>query len=94
MPAILMVQGTILDKERYAAYVAAVRPLIGAHGGRPIANGSEREILEGPPTSERLVVFEFPSMAALKGFWESPEYVPVKAIRAGAADLRVWAIPT
>jgi uncharacterized protein (DUF1330 family) len=31
-------------------------------------------------------------MAAIHAFWNSPEYVPVKKIRQGAAVLDIWAM--
>jgi uncharacterized protein (DUF1330 family) len=39
-----------------------------------------------------MVIFEFPSMDAIHAFWNSPDYVPVKKIRQGAATLDVWAV--
>jgi uncharacterized protein (DUF1330 family) len=39
-----------------------------------------------------MVIFEFPSMDAIKAFWNSAEYVPVKKIREGAAKLDVWVV--
>ena len=46
---------------------------------------------EGHHDGRAVVVIEFPSMAALHGFWNSPEYVPVKKLRQGAAVLDIWA---
>ena len=40
-----------------------------------------------------MVVFEFPSLDAIKAFWNSPDYVPVKKLREGVATLNVWAVP-
>ena len=40
--------------------------------------------LEGTPEIDRLVIMEFPTLDAAKGFYHSPEYQQAKAVRAGA----------
>ena len=92
MAAYLIVQSTISDEPQYQKYRDAVMPLIGKFGGKAIVRGGKVEGLEGRHDGRRMVIFEFPSMDALKGFWNSPEYVPVKKIRQGAATLDVWAV--
>jgi uncharacterized protein (DUF1330 family) len=37
--------------------------------------------------------FEFPDMDAIRAFWDSPDYVPIKKLREGIATLNVWAFP-
>jgi len=97
MAAYLMVQMTVSDPAQYQIYGKAVVPLIEKHGGKFhggkfIVRGGAVEALEGRHDGRRMVVFEFPSMEALKGFWDSPDYVPVKKLREGAAVLDVWAV--
>ena len=93
MAALLIVQASVLHKESYRAYQAAVRPLIESCGGRLRATGVGLEVLEGDSPSRRLVVFEFPSMDALREFWQSSEYADVRRLREGAAEVDVWALP-
>lgn len=97
MAALFIIQASVVDepdaRARYKAYQARVQPLIAAHGGRYRASGVGLEVLEGAHDGRRLVVFEFPSMAALRGFWGSPEYAELKALRAGAAIIDAWAVP-
>ena len=93
MAAYLFIQGEVSDKARYKAYQEAVQPLIGRFGGRFLASGWGLEVLEGGYDGRRLVVFEFPSIARLKAFWDSPEYIEVKRLREGAAELDIWAVP-
>jgi uncharacterized protein (DUF1330 family) len=64
-----------------------------AVGEKPIVRGGKVEALEGQPDGRPMVVFEFPSMEAIHTFWNSPEYVPVKKLRQGAATLNIWAVP-
>ena len=92
MSAYFIVQSTISDENQYQKYRDAVVPLIGKHGGKFIVRGAKVEALEGHHDGRRMVVFEFPSMDAIHAFWNSPEYVPVKKIREGAAVLDIWAV--
>jgi uncharacterized protein (DUF1330 family) len=91
--ALLIIQASVLKKEGYKAYQAAVRPLIESRGGKLRATGVELEVLEGAHDGRRLVVFEFPSMEAIRAFWESSQYKDIKKLREGAASIDVWAVP-
>jgi uncharacterized protein (DUF1330 family) len=93
MGALMIVQARVLAREPYRAYQNAVQPLIAAHGGRLRASGVDLEVLEGAHDGRRLLVFEFASMGALHGFWRCPEYAAVRALREGAAEVDVWALP-
>lgn len=93
MPAYFIVQSTISDEARYQQYRDAVIPLMATFGAKIIVRGGPVECLEGHHDGRRMVVFEFPSMEAIHAFWNSPEYVPVKKIREGAATLDLWAVP-
>jgi len=90
--AYFIVQSTISDEAQYQKYRDAVIPLMARFGGKIIARGAKVEALEGRHDGRRMVIFEFPSMDAIHAFWSSPDYVPVKKIREGAAALDVWAV--
>jgi len=92
MAAYFIVQSTISDEAQYQKYRDAVIPMMAKHGAKIIVRGAKVEALEGHHDGRRMVMFEFPSMAAIKAFWDSPEYVPVKKIREGAAKLDVWVV--
>ena len=93
MPAYLVMQITITDPARWGEYRDAVMPLIAKFGGRHASKPEGVELLEGQADERRVVMFEFPSAQAIKTFWASPDYVPVKALRQGAAVLEAWAVP-
>ena len=92
MAAYVMVQNTISDQAQYQRYRDAVLPLIHSFGGKLLVRGAV-EVLEGEPDPRPMVVFEFPSLDAVRAFWNSPDYVPVKKLREGVATLNVWAVP-
>ena len=93
MAAYFMVQSTINDEKQYQKYREAVGPLITKFGGKALIRGGKVEVLEGQPEGRSMVVMEFPSMDAIRAFWNSSEYAPVKALRQGVATLNVWAVP-
>ena len=71
----------VLDPTGYEAYRQQVPATIAAYGGRYLARGGATEVLEGDWSPRRCVILEFPSMAQLKAWWDSPEYQPLRAIR-------------
>lgn len=94
MPAYLVVQATITDEPRYQKYREAVVPFIAGFGGKLVARGAKVEVLEGEHDTRPAVMFEFPSMEVIHAFWNSPDYVPIKKLREGAATINVWAFPS
>jgi uncharacterized protein (DUF1330 family) len=92
MPAYLIVETDIRDHEQYERYKAASPGAVAAGGGRFVARGGELAVLEGDWEPERLVVLEFEDIDAIKRFYASPEYQAAKALREGAATLRMVAV--
>lgn len=92
MPAYIIADVDVTDAEGYTEYRDKVPALIAAHGGRYLARGGATEVLEGSWSPKRAVIVEFPSMAALKGFWDSVEYRHLRAIRNRTADSRIVAV--
>ncbi len=93
MPAYLVVQINVTNPEKFARYCEVVPRVVEAFGGRYIVRGGAVEVLEGSHDGRRLVLFEFPTMEAIRAFWHSGEYAEVKALRENAADIDVWAVP-
>jgi uncharacterized protein (DUF1330 family) len=93
MAAYLIVQINVTDPEKFARYREAVPRVVEASGGRYLVRGGAVEVLEGSHDGRRLVLFEFPSVEAIKRFWHSPAYAEVKTLRDNAADIDVWAVP-
>jgi uncharacterized protein (DUF1330 family) len=93
MPAYMIVQLEVTDAAKFAAYREAVPAVVEAFGGRYLVRGGTVEVLEGSHDGRRLVVFEFPSVDAIKRFWMSPEYAKVKPLRENAAEVDAWVVP-
>lgn len=71
----------IRDPERYATYRDLAGKAVAAHGGRFIVRGGKAERIEGEADCGRVVVIEFPSVAAAKGWYDSAQYQEALAIR-------------
>ncbi len=85
MPAFLVVQIEVVNKEKYDSYKQMVPPSLLPYGGRFVVRGGKLETLEGTWSPERFVIIEFPSVAQAKAWWNSPEYAHAKAIRQESA---------
>lgn len=92
MTAYLIIAANISNEMAYAKYRQAVMPLIETFGGRHL-RGGEAVKLEGTPSDGKIALFEFPSMDAIRLFWQSPEYAAIKKLRLSSADLHVWSLP-
>ena len=77
------------DREALAEYRRGNTESVARHGGRFIARGGELEVLEGDWDTRRIVVIEFPDMAAARGWYESEDYAPLKALRQAASDTNI-----
>jgi uncharacterized protein (DUF1330 family) len=83
MPAYLIADVEVRDHDAYAEYRRQVLPLVQRYGGRFIVRGGAHEVLEGSWKPQRIVVIEFPDMATLKAWYNSPEYAKLIALRQG-----------
>jgi uncharacterized protein (DUF1330 family) len=81
MPAYLIGNIEITDPAGYEEYRKRVPATLAAHGGRFLARGGATQTLEGGWVPARMVIIEFPSMAALKSWYDSPEYRPLIELR-------------
>jgi uncharacterized protein (DUF1330 family) len=93
MPAYLIAEHTITDAAKFEEYRVKVGPLIAKHGGRYITKGGSHVVLEKNNAvwqPGRVVIVEFPDMAALNAWYNSPEYQPLIALRqASAKDMLI-----
>ena len=86
MPAYVVVNITVRDREAYEHYKRLAAPAVATYGGHYLVRGGATESLEGSWNPSRLVILEFPTAAAGRAWWGSPEYEPAKALRQACAD--------
>jgi len=92
MAAYLIANVEVTDPVAYEEYRRLAPAAIAAHGGRYLARGGATAVLEGEFAAHRLVILEFPDMARLRAFYDSPEYRPLLAIRQRTSHSTLTAI--
>jgi len=94
MPALLVADIDVHDPHDYAQYRAANPDIVKRFGGRYLAVGGEVKVLEGDYRPRRTVIIEFPDLAAITAFYDSPEYAELRKIRWRSADSRLVVFET
>jgi uncharacterized protein (DUF1330 family) len=84
MSAYLIAEHRIVDEARFEEYRRRVVPMIEQFGGRYVTRPGSHEILDGSWRPSRVVIIEFPTMGALKAWYESTDYQPLIQLRRGA----------
>jgi uncharacterized protein (DUF1330 family) len=74
MPAYFVVELDITNMEAMGPYREAVPATLAQYGGRFLARGGATELIEGGPEPKRIVILEFADAAAIKRWYNSPEY--------------------
>lgn len=92
MPAYIYANVQVHDTTAYDEYRRQVKPTIDAFGGRFLVRAGAVEVLEGTALAHRQVIIEFPDMAALKAWYQSPGYAPLIALRQSASTGTLLAI--
>ncbi|MCF8468875.1 MAG: DUF1330 domain-containing protein [Sneathiella sp.] len=86
MPAYMLARIKVTDPEQYEVYKSLAPIAIKKYGGRYLTRGGAMETLEGPEETMRVVLLEYPDMAAAKAFYDSPEYRKARDARKDAAE--------
>jgi uncharacterized protein (DUF1330 family) len=89
MAGYIIAEVEVTDPDTYATYRAQTPGVIERYGGRFIVRGGNAELLEGDREPARIVVIEFPDVAAARRFYDSPDYQAIIGIRQRAATSRL-----
>ena len=76
--------GEVADAAAIDEYIERGPAIVQQYEGRYLARGQQAEVVEGDHRSCGMVLIEFPSMARLKAFYDSPEYTPLRQLRQRA----------
>ncbi len=85
MAAYIIGRIEITNPEAYKEYVAKVPATVQRHGGRYLVRGGASDVLEGSMPDRRTVCLEFADRAAALGWYNSPEYAPLRELRTSAS---------
>ena len=91
MPAYVIADIDVHDTAAYDDYRKGVEATVAKFGGRFIVRGGAVKAVEGQWRPKRLVVIEFPDMAALDAWYASPDYKPLLDLRLAASSGRLIA---
>lgn len=90
-PGYMVVIGNGVDPKKMSAYAGKAVPLLMKSGGRLLfaTEEGQTEVLEGGPFPGSIRVFEFPTLAAARDFYYSPEYQAAIPLRLGNGKIDV-----
>ena len=88
VPAYVIANFIINDKEEYRKYEKGFFPILKKHGGSFFTFDDNAKHLEGSdPRPGRMVIFQFPSEAAADAWYNDPEYQALSEFRRAGTSL-------
>jgi len=76
---------TITNQAGYKEYLAAVGPILTAHGAENIVIDRDCELLEGS-AGQVTVVLRFATKSAAEAWYQSPEYRAIRHLRTDSTE--------
>ncbi|MEZ0309348.1 MAG: DUF1330 domain-containing protein [Ramlibacter sp.] len=92
MTAFVIFDVEIRDPARYKVFMEGVKPALELAGARYLARGGTHKVYEGDWEPRRIVILEFPSVAAWEAFYEGPVYQGLKSIRDECSSARLVSV--
>jgi uncharacterized protein (DUF1330 family) len=92
MPAYAIFDVEIRDLRRYQDFMTQVKPALEAAGARYLARGGSHKVHEGDWAPRRIVLLEFPSVAAFESFYNGPVYQGLKSVRDECSSARLVSV--
>jgi uncharacterized protein (DUF1330 family) len=92
MPAYFVAEIEVTDLAGIQPYQAAVPATIAQYGGRYLTRGGTTELIEGAPEPKRIVILEFADAAAVKRWYDSPEYQKILPMRLANSTGRAFIV--
>lgn len=89
MKGYVVIDTEVVDQEAYSEYVGRILGVIEAHGGRFLVRTSNAEPIDGGWEPKRLVIIEFDSLDAARGFVTSAEFTSLNDLRHRGANSHI-----
>ena len=89
MKAYVIFDVDIRDADEYQIFMTRVKPALAEAGAKYLARGGPHRVHEGDWEPRRIVLIEFPSVAAWEGFYNGPTYQGLKTIRDACSSARL-----
>ena len=87
MKGYIVMDAEIIDTEAYAEFSKKAPAAVAANGGRTLARTDNIETVVGDWSPKRLVILEFDSLNAAKGYIDSAEYAALEDVRRRALKI-------
>jgi len=91
-PAYFVIEVDIKNPEGMKPYQARVEETFQAFGGKRIVAGGRVDALEGAAPQGKVVIVQFPDMAAAHAWHDSPAYQAIQGHRLAAAESRAFLV--
>ena len=92
MPAYMISHVTVTDKTKFDSYFAKTQEVGAKYGAKPVAIGTQPEMLNGDSDGHQMVVIaEFETMESLHIWHNSDEYQAIVSLREEGSDQRMVA---
>jgi uncharacterized protein (DUF1330 family) len=92
MAAYFVVELDVKNMDAMAEYRAAVPATLAQYGGKFLVRGGATELVEDGPEPKRIVILEFADAAAIKRWYNSPEYQKILPGRLNNATGRAFIV--
>ena len=89
MAAYIIVDIEVTDPKNYETVKKLTPSIVAKYGGKYLSRGGITEIIEGDWQPKRLVILEFEDSAKAKAWLDSPEFAPIRELRAKTAITRM-----
>ncbi len=89
MKGYVVMDAEIIDTEAYSEFAVRSPEAVAAHGGRFLARTNSVEAIRGDWAPKRLVILEFDSLEAAKGYMCSAEYAALDDLRRRATKANI-----
>lgn len=81
-PAYMVAFVRVEDQEKFnQVYMEKAKEIVDRYGGVTVAVSENPPVIEGSLPKGRLVILEFPTKGHAEGFYNDPEYQPLKKAR-------------
>lgn len=86
----VIAQISVTDPATYKTYADQTAPIVAKYGGRYLVRGGNPVAAEGAAPVPRVAIVEYPSLAAAKAQYYSPEYQAIIPIRQRASTAQLF----
>jgi len=89
------IQFAVRNEQAFTQYAQAVGATVQRYNGETVAVNRSPQPLHGNAVADVCVIQKWPSLEAVQGWLNSPEYAPLKKLRDEAAmgDLLIMPVP-